>query len=355
MQSPSSSARSASKSSELLKKVCRSLLAYEPLVSTPHSSPSSSTSAATSTSIAAARRACVACILRVVPCDADDNGDDGSGAFPLPSPPEGPPEKVIRWFIERPWVHCAKDIEVFYIKRASNPNDLWSGHVAFPGGRQEKGENDMKTVCRETMEEVGWDLENKQQFSLVQSLDERVIVRHQRSGSIHGEPLILHPFVFLLLNKSPPPVVLDPEEVEMHRWISIQSLLHPEPEDRTEKRYCLPPSFLPLGRYIPRWMLGCLEFCMPGLILDAEHGMVLWGITGEITSDVMHICRLGRLFEVPVRTNHWWMSMYFKMTYYRKEFPTRSLMDELNLRWGVLACVTGAAACAIGGLWKYKL
>eukprot|EP01028_Stygiella_incarcerata_P007350 TRINITY_DN30487_c0_g1_i1.p1 TRINITY_DN30487_c0_g1~~TRINITY_DN30487_c0_g1_i1.p1 ORF type:complete len:352 (-),score=86.95 TRINITY_DN30487_c0_g1_i1:41-1096(-) len=350
MQSTSSSVTHVSTSCELLKKVCRSLLSYEPVLSTPHSSSTSTTS---TKSAGVARRACVACILRVVPCDADDNGeDDQTAAFSLPTPPEGPPEKVVRWFTERPWVHRAKDVQVFYIKRASNPKDLWSGHVAFPGGRQEKGENDMMTVCRETMEEVGWDLKDKQQFSLVQSLDERVIARHRRNGAVYGDPLILHPFVFLLLSKSPPPVVLDPEEVEMHRWVSIQSLLHPDPEDKTEKRYSLSPSLLPLGQYIPRWMLGCMEMSMPGLILDAQNGMVLWGITGEITSDIMHISHLGRLFEVPVRTKHWWMSMYFKMTYYGKEYPTRSVMDETNLHWSLIACITGAAACLFGALWN---
>jgi len=43
--------------------------------------------------------------------------------------------------------------------RAEREGDPWSGHVGFPGGREEVDDGDLlTTACRETLEEVGWPL-----------------------------------------------------------------------------------------------------------------------------------------------------------------------------------------------------
>ena len=42
------------------------------------------------------------------------------------------------------------------VKRASEPNDPWSGQIAYPGGRMEEIDKDtVDTAIRETFEEVG--------------------------------------------------------------------------------------------------------------------------------------------------------------------------------------------------------
>ena len=42
------------------------------------------------------------------------------------------------------------------VKRALEPNDPWSGQIAYPGGRMERNDRDtMDTAIRETFEEVG--------------------------------------------------------------------------------------------------------------------------------------------------------------------------------------------------------
>ncbi|HVF49096.1 MAG TPA: CoA pyrophosphatase [Pyrinomonadaceae bacterium] len=49
--------------------------------------------------------------------------------------------------------------EMLIIKRAVDPRDHWSGHLALPGGRREPEDADLaRTAARETWEEVGMDL-----------------------------------------------------------------------------------------------------------------------------------------------------------------------------------------------------
>lgn len=66
-------------------------------------------------------------------------------------------------------------IIVYETKKAlSNCSKRWSGHVAFPGGKNEKDETDEETVCREVREEIGVDLKSGD-YLLVGQLDEREI------------------------------------------------------------------------------------------------------------------------------------------------------------------------------------
>jgi len=50
--------------------------------------------------------------------------------------------------------------EILFIRRAEDPRDPWSGHMAFPGGRHdpEDGDDLFVTATRETAEELGLDL-----------------------------------------------------------------------------------------------------------------------------------------------------------------------------------------------------
>lgn len=50
---------------------------------------------------------------------------------------------------------CERDLEVLLIQRASHDLDPWSGHLAFPGGKVEPGEEPRQAAERETEEEVG--------------------------------------------------------------------------------------------------------------------------------------------------------------------------------------------------------
>ena len=51
------------------------------------------------------------------------------------------------------------DPEIVFIERAQVLSDPWSGHIAFPGGRCEPGDQlPLNTAVRETEEEIGVDL-----------------------------------------------------------------------------------------------------------------------------------------------------------------------------------------------------
>ena len=48
--------------------------------------------------------------------------------------------------------------KILMIQRAHNPQDFWSGHMAFPGGRYEAGDLSLcHTAQRECREELGFD------------------------------------------------------------------------------------------------------------------------------------------------------------------------------------------------------
>jgi 8-oxo-dGTP pyrophosphatase MutT (NUDIX family) len=110
-------------------------------------------------------------------------------------------------------------LELLFIRRAEHPQDPWSGQMAFPGGRAEPGEEDLKaTAVRETAEEIGVDLESGAQCLGI--LDEVRAMARMRPVS-----LTILPFVFRLRGEIAP--VLSDEVRSLH-WIPLDELLAAE-------------------------------------------------------------------------------------------------------------------------------
>ncbi|MEY4512870.1 MAG: hypothetical protein RLZZ450_4992 [Pseudomonadota bacterium] len=87
--------------------------------------------------------------------------------------------------------------EVLFIRRAEHPHDPWSGHMAFPGGREEPSDADLlATAIRETREEVSLDL--AADALLLGRLDELPAVARGRPTG-----LTIAPFVFELTRDAP--------------------------------------------------------------------------------------------------------------------------------------------------------
>jgi len=106
---------------------------------------------------------------------------------------------------------------ILLIRRADRAGDPWSGHMAFPGGRQDPAEPDLVTTAiRETAEEVGLQLRPEH---LVGSLDDVV----PRTPSL--PPIAVRPYVFALDRW--PGLTLNPE-VAAARWIPLDLLLQPD-------------------------------------------------------------------------------------------------------------------------------
>jgi 8-oxo-dGTP pyrophosphatase MutT (NUDIX family) len=110
----------------------------------------------------------------------------------------------------------AGEAEVLLIRRARKASDPWSGHMAFPGGRQDPSDHDLlHTAVRETKEEVGLELLPERQ--LLGRLDDLpAIVRGDRVG------LVIAPFVFAI--DSDPVLVPRAEEVDEVVWAELSAL-----------------------------------------------------------------------------------------------------------------------------------
>jgi 8-oxo-dGTP pyrophosphatase MutT (NUDIX family) len=109
-------------------------------------------------------------------------------------------------------------LEVLFIRRAEHPQDPWSGQMAFPGGRAEPGDADLRiTAMRETAEEIGVDLAADGDF--LGRLDE---VR----ATARGRPLNLtiSPHVFRLHRLAE---LRLSEEVTSVHWLGLDDLLGP--------------------------------------------------------------------------------------------------------------------------------
>ncbi|MCK5562861.1 NUDIX domain-containing protein, partial [Candidatus Bathyarchaeota archaeon] len=58
-----------------------------------------------------------------------------------------------------------QDLKILIVKRAENPADPWSGQMAFPGGKRDSKDQNLKqTVVRETLEETNINLLDRCRF-----------------------------------------------------------------------------------------------------------------------------------------------------------------------------------------------
>ena len=107
-------------------------------------------------------------------------------------------------------------LELLFIRRAEDPRDRWSGHMAFPGGRCEPGDSDLvATAIRETTEEIGLDL--RAQGELLGGLDEVHAIARGRPVD-----LSITPYVFRLHGRAQ--LTLSAEVTSLH-WLPLDDLL----------------------------------------------------------------------------------------------------------------------------------
>lgn len=142
---------------------------------------------------------------------------------------------------------------LWFIRRADRLGDPWSGHLAFPGGRQQpEDRSPLAAAMRETMEEVGVDLREGELLGQLDDLRSRPMTR-----------LVIRPFVFRMPEV---PAWRPNEEVAEVLSLPLEDLL--QGQGRGDMRY--PPI---VGMRLPR-----VDF----------QGHRLWGLTLHMVDDLLH-------------------------------------------------------------------
>ncbi|KAF7367227.1 Nudix hydrolase domain-containing protein [Mycena sanguinolenta] len=254
------------------------------------------------------RRAAVSLIIRVVPAP--------NAVFP----PESANPVTLSEFFELDWVNDpAARPEILFLQREnpapedsamSRMRNTQEAHVAFPGGRMEADdEGGLYTAMRQTWEEIGIDLAEKD-YTCIGQLDDREITTSLGKRLL----MILSPFVFLQLTPNAPPP--DPAVSTTLHWTSLASLVsaHAPPRWSTvavDAASRLAPKHSTALRLIVQALVGSMEFpaiivhpsSLPSITLDGKpnidilekgilqaaipHKLKLWGLSLGMTLDLM--------------------------------------------------------------------
>ncbi|WVQ76352.1 hypothetical protein IAR50_006017 [Cryptococcus sp. DSM 104548] len=177
-------------------------------------------------------------------------------------------------YMKLPWVNHPDTVpEILFIRRASPPptpstagntHHRWASHIAFPGGRQEPDDQSAYyTALRETWEEIGVDLAEKE-FLSVGRLDEREVTTSLGKRLL----MILSPFVFLQTSPFSPAPELQASEISSIHWIPLSLLVPPFAEDRWAKIDIDISSRLSPRNKLVRW-------CLRNLIGKMKFGCLL--------------------------------------------------------------------------------
>jgi 8-oxo-dGTP pyrophosphatase MutT (NUDIX family) len=154
-------------------------------------------------------------------------------------------------------------LELLFMRRAEHEDDPWSGHISFPGGRAEPGEELLATAIRETAEETEIDL--GRHAEMLGTLDEI-------QAMARGRPvdLTISPFVFRLRRTQDG--TPNQEVVSLH-WLPLERLLAPECRSTME-----------LSRKQSTLRVPCLRV----------DDLVIWGLTLRMFENLRELVEAAR-------------------------------------------------------------
>jgi 8-oxo-dGTP pyrophosphatase MutT (NUDIX family) len=151
--------------------------------------------------------------------------------------------------------------EVLLMRRAAFDGDRWSGQVSMPGGRAEPGDPDLlATARRETLEELGVDLQRSAEF--VGRLE--VIQAVGRGGVV---PMTIAPFVFV---QTEDVAVVGNVEVAGWFWLPLAAAASGE----LDFSYSFPRGEATVS--VPAWR---------------HQDDVIWGLTYRMLCDLIAVAR----------------------------------------------------------------
>jgi 8-oxo-dGTP pyrophosphatase MutT (NUDIX family) len=169
---------------------------------------------------------------------------------------------------------AADDVEMLFIQRAAHDLDPWSGHIAFPGGKLEEGELECEAACRETLEEIGIDLEQGRYLG--------------RLSDIIGAnlPVRVSCCLFAVDRMRCSPVLN--EEVRDLFWVTLSDLRDP-------------------GRHLQSSVaFDQKRFEVPAIQLPVENKPVLWGITYRLVRQFLCLLDDGATGDGICRLSETW-------------------------------------------------
>ncbi len=141
--------------------------------------------------------------------------------------------------------------EILLIERATRAGDPWSGHMAFPGGREDPGDANLEhTAKRETHEEVGFPLDDAHLLGRLDDLSGRAAAANR---------MVVSAYVFHA--SSPDSLLLEEKEVADAIWVPLTHLAHPENLVHYPMQY------------------GEHEIVFPGIGMGPGDPRVVWGLT----------------------------------------------------------------------------
>ena len=145
--------------------------------------------------------------------------------------------------------------ELLLMRRAEHAKDPWSGHLSFPGGRQDPTDkSDLDVAIRETKEEIGFDLAQAEHLG---RLDDIRTLQPL-------PPILIRPHLFFCTEPIQP--VLNDEAVALHT-LSIEALLN------GTGRGVMNHPWRGTDRQFP-----CIRF----------DNVCLWGLTLHMVDDLLH-------------------------------------------------------------------
>ena len=151
---------------------------------------------------------------------------------------------------------------VLFIRRAARGGDPWSGDMAFPGGRHEPRDRDLRhTAVRETAEELGFDL---------------------TGARCHGALDVLRSPLRAPTN----PVAVVPWLFRVDTW---PAAWNPNEEVAAVHTFALSRILAGEGRGTFRWRGHGVEHDLPHMDLDGQR---VWGLTLRMVDDL--VARLQR-------------------------------------------------------------
>jgi 8-oxo-dGTP pyrophosphatase MutT (NUDIX family) len=143
------------------------------------------------------------------------------------------------------------DFEILLVKRAIRANDVWSGQMAFPGGKRELQDATLKaTATRETLEETGIEIASSRFLGVLDAVK-----------PMTGSGFLVLPFV-VALDKTPQ-IVLNLTELESYIWVPYEEI-----------RLSMGKTLIPLIGEVPAFL---------------PKNTIVWGMTYKILCNFFKI------------------------------------------------------------------